>query len=35
MADITNASKNSGKKYGLFSSGARKKANRLMNEAES
>lgn len=34
MADITNAAQNSGKKYGLFSSGARKKANRAMNEAE-
>ena len=34
MADITSAAQNSGKKYGLFSSGARKKANRAMNEAE-
>ena len=34
MTDITKAAQNSGKKYGLFSSGKRKKANRAMNEAE-
>lgn len=34
MVDITNAAKNSGKKYGLFSGSKRRKANRAMDEAE-
>ena len=34
IANITNAAWNSGKKYGLFSSRKRRKANAAMNEAE-
>ena len=34
MADIMSAAQNSGKKYGMFSSSARRKANRAMDEAE-
>ena len=34
MTDITKAASKSGKKYGLFSGSSRRKANRLMDEAE-
>jgi hypothetical protein len=34
MTDITNAAQNSGKKYGLFSSGKRKRDERAMDRAE-